>query len=72
MFGEKPQDVEKDDTVYTIEDFNRNVKSSEFIDYDGFGQYVKDNKKYGQVFPSKWNLEDCKANGVTHIIWYNR
>lgn len=71
MFDE-PRKVEDDEDVYSIDDFDEHVKLGYFIDYDGYGQFVKGGMKFGQVYPSIWNKQYCETIGVTHIVWYNR
>ena len=48
------------------------VKEGLFIDYDGFGHPVKDNKKDGEIniYPSDGALHI--PDDATHIIWYNK
>jgi len=58
--------------VMSIEDFIDTVKSGGFIDYDGFGYYVKDDKETNIVIiPS-----DVKHNSIrkefNEVIWFNR
>jgi hypothetical protein len=58
--------------VMSLEQFIECVKSGGFIDYDGFGHYVKDGKESDiTIYPS-----DLKHNAIREdfdtIIWYNR
>jgi len=58
--------------VMALEDFIGNCKSGGFIDYDGFGRYVKDGQETDiEIYPS-----DVKHNSVRKefdtIIWFNR
>jgi hypothetical protein len=58
--------------VMTLEHFIENVKDGGFIDYDGFGNYVKDGKMSNiEIYPS-----DVKHNMIRKdfdtIIWFNR
>ena len=58
--------------VMTLKDFIDEVKSGGFINYDGFGRYVKDNKETNiEIYPS-----DVKNNAIrtefTEIIWFNK
>ncbi len=58
--------------VMTLKEFIGNVKGGGFIDYDGFGRYVKDDKESNiEIYPS-----DVKNNSVRKdfdkIIWFNR
>lgn len=59
-------------TIMSLESFIETVKSGGFIDYDGFGSYVKDGKESNiNIYPSdiKYNLI---RPGFDTIIWYNR
>ena len=60
-----------EDDVYTIEEFKGLCECKAFIDYDGFGYPVKDNKADEEIVikPSKLNRIPKDA---THIVWYNR
>jgi hypothetical protein len=56
----------------TVEQFIEDVKSGCLIDYDGWGYYVKDNKRTNiMVFPS-----DVKYNAIRKefdtIVWFNK
>lgn len=56
----------------SIEDFIDNVKCGGFIDYDGYGIYLKDDKETGiEIYPSdiKYN---CIRKEFDRIIWFNR
>jgi hypothetical protein len=64
--------LEKDDCVMSLKEFIHQVKSGMFIDYDGWGRYVKDGKKTNiQILPS-----DIKYNairkGFDTIVWFNK
>ena len=54
-----------------IDEWIDNCKCGAFIDYDGFGHPVKENKMDGSliVIPSEYELVPKDA---THIMWYNR
>lgn len=56
--------------LMTVEKFRICVDAGTFMDYDGYGHPVKDNKssRY-EVRPSKIHLIPKDA---THIIWFNR
>lgn len=59
-------------TVMSLNEFIECVKSGGFIDYDGYGYYVKDGKESDIVIvPS-----DLEANSIRkdfdQIIWFNR
>ena len=83
LLGWSCEPVEKDDDVYTMEDWINNVKVGGFIDYDGFGDYAIDGYKYqppcneDNVYAEPWvypsDVKKGKINmGFTHIVWYNR
>jgi hypothetical protein len=64
--------ITKDDCVMTVAKFIEDVKSGCLIDYDGWGYYIKDNKRTNiMVFPS-----DVKYNAIRKefdtVIWFNR
>lgn len=60
-----------EDDVYTVTEFLEFVDSGAFIDYDGYGNPVKDNKAdlTKIIKPSMVNKIPKDA---THIVWYNR
>jgi hypothetical protein len=58
--------------IMTLDNFIKNVKCGGFIDYDGYGLYIKDDQLTNiDIYPS-----DVKANSIrtefTKIIWYNK
>lgn len=57
--------------VYTVAEFRECCDCGAFIDYDGFGQPIKNNmiNTAITVIPSKVNEIPEDA---THIVWYNR
>lgn len=64
-------DVDNGD-VMSLKEFISCCKSGGFIDYDGFGYYVKDGKEYNiEIYPS-----DVKHNTIRKdfdtIVWFNR
>ena len=64
--------IEKDDDVYTIEQFKGICKSGGFIDYDGFGVYAyKDKKSDIEIYPSDVQKGNVRSD-FTHVVWYNR
>ncbi len=68
MYTEK---LEDDDDLFTVEQFLKDCRAGDLIDYDGFGHPVKDglvNEKI-EIYPSRRNLIPKDA---THIVWYNR
>ena len=57
--------------LMTIEEFVENVKSGGFIDYDGYGYYVKDNKQSDiTIRPS--DVENGIRKDFNKVIWFNR
>ena len=65
-------ELSKHDHKMSLVEFIVNVKDGSFIDYDGFGTYIKDDKDTGiVVYPS-----DVENNSIrkefTEIVWYNR
>lgn len=67
-YGCGPDDEED---VYTVKEFLECCACGAFIDYDGWGNPVKDGLRdlSIEVRPSKLHLIPEDA---THIVWYNR
>lgn len=64
--------VRAKDDVMSIKAFIDCCKSGGFIDYDGYGRYVKDGVEYNvEIIPS-----DVKHNSIRKdfdtIVWFNR
>ena len=58
--------------VMSLDDFIDNVKSGGFIDYDGFGHYVKDELESDIIiYPSDVKHYAIRKDFDT-IVWYNR
>ena len=58
--------------VMTLDHFIENVKSGGFIDYDGYGLYVKDDKETDiEIYPSDIKYNSVRSDFNT-IIWFNR
>ena len=58
--------------VMSLEDFKANVECGGFIDYDGFGHYVKDGKESNiDIYPSDVRHGSIRDDFDT-IIWFNR
>jgi hypothetical protein len=56
----------------SLEHFIDNVKCGGFIDYDGFGLYVKDGQETDiHIYPSDI-MNNTIRNEFTEIIWFNR
>lgn len=59
-------------SVMSLADFIECVKEGGFIDYDGFGSYVKDNRESNiSIYPSDIDNNVIRP-GFDTIIWYNR
>ena len=57
-------------TLMTVEVFKETVDNGGFIDYDGCGYAVKDNRcEKIQIYPSE--IEKIPED-ATHIVWFNR
>lgn len=64
---------DEEDDVYTVDEWLAHVKNGSFIDYDGFGMLVKDNKADKQwVRPSMVKIGTFERFDATHVVWYNR
>jgi len=58
--------------IMSLEDFIDNVKCGGFIDYDGYGNYVKDGKTTDiNIHPSDVKHGAIRKDFDT-IVWYNR
>ena len=58
--------------VMLLEDFKECVKCGCFIDYDGYGNYIKDGKCTNiEIYPSDIKRGSIRE-GFISIIWYNR
>jgi len=61
---------EDDGALFTVEEFLDCCEYGEFIDYDGYGNPVKDGKLMEMpILPSERKNIPVDA---THILWYNR
>ena len=62
---------EEEDDVYTVEEFKRLVQGGMFVDYDGFGNPVKDGlaDRGNWIKPSR--IEEIPTD-ATHVVWYNK
>lgn len=59
--------------VMSLKHFVECVKESGFIDYDGWGYYVKDGKETNiQVIPSDVDHNILRDEEFDTIIWFNR
>jgi len=58
--------------VMSLKDFKANVACGGFIDYDGYGHYIKDGKESNiEIYPSDIRHGSIRDDFDT-IIWYNR
>lgn len=58
--------------VMKLKDFIECCKEGLFINYDGYGRYVKDGKETNvEIYPSDVK-NDCIRYEFDTIIWYNR
>jgi hypothetical protein len=59
-------------TVMSLKEFKSDCRSGGFIDYDGFGHYVKDGKESNiTIYPSDVIKNKVRKDFDT-IVWYNR
>ena len=64
--------IADDDDVMTIREFISAVKSGIFIDTDGYGRYVKDNKKTNiTILPSDVKYQAIRKD-FNIIVWFNK
>ena len=65
-------EIAADDDVMTIKEFINEVKSGGFIDYDGYGRYVKDGKKTNiTILPSDVKYQAIRKDFNT-MVWFNK
>ena len=58
---------------YSFEEFQNLVEVGGFVDYDGFGEWVKDDGSFTGVFVNPSQLSNTEVpEGATRIRWYNR
>jgi hypothetical protein len=67
-YGCGPED---EDDVYTIKEFIELVECGGFIDSDGIGYPVKDNKRDPSIWISPSGIHEIPKD-ATHIVWYNK
>ena len=59
--------------VMSLKDFIGNVKCGGFIDYDGFGYYVKNGKESDiEIHPSDLKNGVIRDDEFTEMIWFNK
>ncbi len=64
-------DVDNGD-VMSLKEFIECCESGGFIDYDGFGYYVKEGKEYNiEIYPSDVENNAIRKDFDT-IVWFNR
>ena len=64
--------IDAADDVMTIKEFTNAVKSGLFVDTDGYGRYVKDNKKTNiTILPSDVKYRAIRKDFNT-IVWINK
>ena len=69
VFGEEP---DADADIMSIENFIECCNDGGFIDYDGFGEYMKDDKLSDIcIYPSDVSHNMVRKDFDT-IVWYNR
>lgn len=69
------ENIEEDDDLYTLDEFEDMVKRGSLIDYDGFGDYATNKRKYAKgqrVTPTNFDKNAALLSGFTHVVWYNR
>ncbi len=65
-------DITVDDDVMSIKEFIHAVKSGLFIDFDGYGRYVKNGKKTNiQILPSDIKYKAIRKEFDT-IVWFSK
>jgi hypothetical protein len=68
----RDREIEVDDDVMSMDDFIEAVNQGCFIDYDGFGSYVKDGKISNiRIYPSDVQHNSVRKDFDT-IIWFNK
>ena len=66
------RDFDADDDVMSLKDFIENVNNGGFIDYDGFGRYIRGNQESNiDIYPSDIR-HDAIRDDFDTIIWFNK
>ena len=66
------RDFDADDDVMSLKNFIENVNDGGFIDYDGFGRYIRGNQESNiDIYPSDIR-HDAIRDDFDTIIWFNR
>lgn len=60
-----------EDDVYTVKEFIEKVKTSSFIDYDGYGYPVKDKLADTKIIVKPSRVDKIPKD-ATHIVWFNK
>lgn len=58
--------------VITVEEFLASCRDGWFIDYDGFGEPIKDNLVDGSYRLNPSEMPHNMPADATHVAWYNR
>lgn len=62
----------KEEDVMSLNDWKECVNQGLFIDYDGYGEYVKDGRKTKiEIYPSDLKYGAIREEFDT-VVWYNR
>lgn len=66
------EDVPEYGDVMNLREFITCCQCGGFIDYDGFGEYIKDGKTSGiRIYPSDIKY-GCIRKDFDQIVWYNK
>lgn len=57
--------------LMTVGKFRKCVECGGFIDYDGFGHPVRNNKADPSIWIKPSRIHEIPAS-ATHIVWYNK
>ena len=72
MTPEFTRDVKESDHVMSLEEFIETCNDGCFIDYDGFGHYVRDGKMSNiDIYPSDVEHKSIRKDFDT-IVWFNK
>ena len=58
--------------LFTLKEFCECVESGGFIDYDGWGNYVRDNMESDIMIKPSDIRHKMVRTDFTHVMWYNR
>lgn len=65
-------EIKSREHVMSLKQFIENVENGEFIDYDGWGKYIRDGKKSNIIIKPSDVRYDSIRDDFDTIIWYNR